>query len=178
LGGRRDLAGEWSGLGTRAYSLERLDVDAMDIYRPARLDPAVPVEAIGDMVKGRLCVRYIRLSEVGTETIRRAAAVHPICDLPIAYSLTSSRGIEEKNLPTLGERGIELTARRMLSCGLISGHWNPPSLAPAISGASSRVFRATICNRILRSWRRFAILPNQSSRSLRLRVSMRLRINK
>src|SRR5262249_60828439 len=75
-----------------AYSLSRLGVDHIDIYRPARLDPAVPIEetigAIADLVKAGY-VRYIGLSEVGVETIRRAAAVHPICDLQIEYSLGS-----------------------------------------------------------------------------------------
>ena len=58
-----------------AHSLSRLGVDHIDIYRPARLDPAVPIEdtigAIADMVKAGY-VRYIGLSEVGVETIRRA----------------------------------------------------------------------------------------------------------
>ena len=80
-----------------AYSLQRLGVDHIDIYRPARLDPNVPIEdtigAIADMVKAGY-VRHIGLSEVGAETIRRAAAVHPIADLQIEYSLIS-RGIED-----------------------------------------------------------------------------------
>ncbi len=77
-----------------AHSLSRLGVDHIDIYRPARLDPAVPIEdtigAIADMVKAGY-VRYIGLSEVGAETIRRAAKVHPICDLQIEYSLRQPR---------------------------------------------------------------------------------------
>ena len=79
-----------------AHSLTRLGVDHIDIYRPARLDSAVPIEetigAIADMVKAGY-VRHIALSEVGPETIRRAAAVHPIADLQIEYSLVS-RGPE------------------------------------------------------------------------------------
>jgi aryl-alcohol dehydrogenase-like predicted oxidoreductase len=140
FGGLRDLAGGWSGIDARlaavknflAYSLQRLGVDAIDIYRPARLDPAVPIEetvgAIADMVKAGY-VRYIGLSEVGAEAIRRAAAVHPICDLQIEYSLIS-RGIEKKILPTLRELGIGVTAYGVLSRGLISGHWSPRKLAP------------------------------------------------
>src|SRR3546814_13418923 len=75
-----------------AYSLLRLGVDHIDIYRPARLDPDVPIEdtvgAIADLVRAGH-VRHIGLSEVGADTIRRAAAVHPISDLQIEYSLLS-----------------------------------------------------------------------------------------
>lgn len=105
-----------------AYSLKRLDVEYIDIYRPARLDPQVPIEdtigAIADMIKAGY-VRYIGLSEVGPETIRRAAAVHPIVDLQIEYSLIS-RGPEEKIFPTLNELGIATTAYGVLSRGLLS----------------------------------------------------------
>ncbi len=108
-----------------AYSLQRLGVDHIDIYRPARLDPAVPIEetvgAMADMVKAGW-IRHIGLSEVGAETIRRAHAVHPISDLQIEYSLIS-RGIEDSILPTCRELGIGITAYGVLSRGLISGHW-------------------------------------------------------
>jgi aryl-alcohol dehydrogenase-like predicted oxidoreductase len=69
-------------------------------------------------------VRHVGLSEAGTETIRRAAAVHPISDLQIEYSLLS-RGIESEILPALRELGIGVTAYGVLSRGLLSGHWNP-----------------------------------------------------
>lgn len=109
-----------------AYSLKRLGTDYIDIYRPSRLDPDVPIEdsvgAIADLVKEGY-VRHIGLSEVGAETIRRAAAVHPICDLQIEYSLVS-RGIEAAILPTCRELGIGITAYGVLSRGLISGHWS------------------------------------------------------
>jgi aryl-alcohol dehydrogenase-like predicted oxidoreductase len=108
-----------------AYTLQRLGRDYIDIYRLARLDPGVPIEetigAIGDMVKAGY-VRHIGLSEVGPETIRKAAAVHPICDLQIEYSLIS-RGIEDAILPTCRELGIGITAYGVLSRGLISGNW-------------------------------------------------------
>ncbi|MEY9531974.1 aryl-alcohol dehydrogenase-like predicted oxidoreductase [Sinorhizobium fredii] len=116
FGALRDAAGGWSGYDGRpkavrnflAYSLQRLGVDHIDIYRPSRLDPDVPIEetigAIADMVKAGY-VRHIGLSEVGAETIRRAAAVHPISDLQIEYSLIS-RGIEDQILPTCRELGI------------------------------------------------------------------------
>ena len=109
-----------------AYSLQRLGVDYIDIYRPARLDPDVPIEetvgAIADLVKAGY-VRHIGLSEVGADTIRRAHAVHPIADLQIEYSLIS-RGIEDDILPTCRELGIGITAYGVLSRGLISGHWS------------------------------------------------------
>ena len=108
-----------------AYSLQRLGVDHIDIYRPARLDPDVPIEesvgAMADMVKAGW-IRHIGLSEVGSDTIRRAHAVHPIVDLQIEYSLVA-RGIEDDILPTCRELGIGITAYGVLSRGLISGHW-------------------------------------------------------
>jgi aryl-alcohol dehydrogenase-like predicted oxidoreductase len=108
-----------------AYSLQRLRTDHIDIYRPARLDANVPIEetigAIAELVQAGY-VRYIGLSEVGAETIRRAAAVHPICDLQIEYSLIS-RGIERAILPACRELGIAITAYGVLSRGLISGHY-------------------------------------------------------
>src|SRR4051812_28993517 len=109
-----------------APPLTRLGTDYVDVYRPARLDPNVPIEetvgAIAEEIDaGR--VRQIGLSEVGAETIRRAAAVHPISDLQIEYSLIS-RGIEDEILDTCRELGIAITAYGVLSRGLISGHWS------------------------------------------------------
>jgi len=108
------------------YSLRRLQVDHIDVYRPSRLDPDVPIEdTIGALVELRDAgyIRHIGLSEVGADTIRRAAAVAPISDLQIEYSLLS-RGIEEAILPTTRELGISITAYGVLSRGLISGHWD------------------------------------------------------
>ncbi|WP_426438135.1 aldo/keto reductase [Bradyrhizobium genosp. P] len=109
-----------------AYSLQRLGVDHIDIYRPARLDPGVPIEdtigAMADMIKAGW-IRHIGLSEVGSETLRRAHAVHPIADLQIEYSLIS-RGIESDILTTCRELGIGITAYGVLARGLISGHWS------------------------------------------------------
>jgi aryl-alcohol dehydrogenase-like predicted oxidoreductase len=105
------------------HTLTRLGVDHVDIYRPSRLDPAVPIEdtvgAIAEMVKGGY-VRYVGLSEVGPETIRRAHAVHPIADLQIEYSLVS-RSPEERIFPVLRELGIGVTAYGALSRGLLAG---------------------------------------------------------
>lgn len=133
FGALRDPAGGFIGYDGRpdsvrnflAMSLKRLRTDHVDVYRLSRLDPNVPIEdtigTIADMVK-QGWVRHIGLSEVGAETIRRAAAVAPICDLQIEYSLLS-RGIEAEILPTCRELGIAVTAYGVLSRGLISGHW-------------------------------------------------------
>ncbi len=151
FGALRDAAGNWSGYDCRpkavrnflAYTLERLGVDHIDVYRPARLDPDVPIEdtigAIADLVKAGY-VRHIGLSEVGSETIRRAAAVHPIVDLQIEYSLIS-RGIEDEILPTCRELGIGITAYGVLSRGLISGHWQKGAAAKGDFRAMSPRFQ-------------------------------------
>jgi aryl-alcohol dehydrogenase-like predicted oxidoreductase len=136
FGGRRDPAGGWAHVGTDispaavkdrlAYTLRRLRTDYVDIYRPARINPEIPVEdtigAIKEMVEAGY-VRHIGLSEVGADTIRRAASVHPISDLQIEYSLLS-REIEDTILPTVRELGIGITAYGVLSRGLLSGHWS------------------------------------------------------
>jgi aryl-alcohol dehydrogenase-like predicted oxidoreductase len=131
FGALRSPDGAWTGFDGRpaavknfaAYSLTRLGVDHIDIYRPARLDPQVPIEdtigAISELIKSGH-VRSIGLSEVGVETIRRAHAVHPICDLQIEYSLIS-RGPETDILPVLEELEIGATAYGVLSRGLLSG---------------------------------------------------------
>jgi aryl-alcohol dehydrogenase-like predicted oxidoreductase len=106
-----------------AYSLQRLKTDHIDIYRLSRLDPVVPIEETVGAIKQLIDaghVRYIGLSEVGAETVRRANAIHPICDLQIEYSLVS-RGMERAILPTLRELGIAVTAYGVLSRGLLSG---------------------------------------------------------
>ena len=133
FGAMRDPTGAWIGFDGRpaavknfiAYSLRRLGTDYIDIYRPSRLDPKVPIEdtvgTIADLVNAGY-VRYIGLSEVGVATIRAAHAVHPIADLQIEYSLIS-RSLERSILPTLRELGIGVTAYGVLSRGLISGHW-------------------------------------------------------
>src|SRR5207237_8233690 len=106
-----------------ASTLRGLGTDYVDVYRRARLDPAVPIEetvgAIAEMVQAGH-VRHVGLSEVGAETVRRAHAVHPIADLQIEYSLISRR-IEDEILPTCRELGIGVTAYGVLSRGPISG---------------------------------------------------------
>jgi aryl-alcohol dehydrogenase-like predicted oxidoreductase len=135
FGARRDPAGGFTPVGADvtaaavkdrlAYTLRRLGTDYVDIYRPARLNPEVPVEetigAVKEMVDAGY-VRHVGLSEVGAKALRRAAAVHPICDLQIEYSLLS-RDIEAEILPTARELGIAVTAYGVLSRGLLSGHW-------------------------------------------------------
>jgi len=131
FGALRGPDGSWTGVDARpqavknflAYTLQRLGTDYIDLYRPARLDPAVPIEetvgTIADMVKAGY-VRYIGLSELGVNTIRRAHKVHPIADVQLEYSLMS-RGIEKAILPTLRELSISVTAYGVLSRGLLSG---------------------------------------------------------
>jgi aryl-alcohol dehydrogenase-like predicted oxidoreductase len=133
FGALRDPEGGWSGFDGRpaavknfvAYSLQRLGVDHIDVYRIARVDPNVPIDetvgAIAELVQAGH-VRHIGLSEAGVDTIRRAAATAPIADLQIEYSLIS-RGIEDRILPTTRELGIGITAYGVLSRGLISGHF-------------------------------------------------------
>jgi aryl-alcohol dehydrogenase-like predicted oxidoreductase len=148
FGALRDPEKNWSGYDSRpaamknflAYSLQRLGIDAIDIYRPARLDPSVPIEetvgAMGEMVK-RGYIKHIGLSEVGSGTIRRAHKTHPISDLQIEYSLIS-RGIESDILKTCRELGIGITAYGVLSRGLISGHWSKEAGKADFRGRSPR----------------------------------------
>ena len=131
FGGMRDPKGAFIGFDTRpiavknfaAYSLQRLGVDVIDVYRPARLDPAVPIEdtigAIADLIKAGY-VRHIGLSEVGAETIARAHKVHPIVDLQIEYALVT-RGPEAKIFPLFKELGISATLYGIFSRGLLTG---------------------------------------------------------
>lgn len=135
FGAQRGPDGGFAGVDNRpaalrnflTYSLRRLGVDYIDIYRPARLDPDVPIEdtvgAIAELIEAGY-VRHVGLSEVGPETIRRAAAVHPIADLQIEYSLIS-RGIEAAILPVCRELGIGVTAYGVLSRGLLSDAIQP-----------------------------------------------------
>lgn len=131
FGALRGPDGSWGGFDSRpaairnflAYSLTRLGVDYIDLYRPSRLDPQVPIEdtigAIADLVKAGY-VRYIGLSEVGPETIRRAHVVHPIADLQIEYAIVT-RKPEQHIFPLLRELGISATAYGVLSRGLLAG---------------------------------------------------------
>ncbi|HTW85449.1 MAG TPA: aldo/keto reductase [Candidatus Sulfotelmatobacter sp.] len=159
FGALRDPANGWHGYDSRpaavknflAYTLRRLDVDYIDVYRPARVDPNVPIEetvgAIAEMIQAGY-VRAIGLSEAGVDTIRRAAATHPICDLQIEYSLIS-RGIEDAILPTCRSLGIDITAYGVLSRGLISGHWTKDAARPGDFRAHSPRFQGENADRNL-----------------------------
>jgi aryl-alcohol dehydrogenase-like predicted oxidoreductase len=152
FGAFRGPDGSWIGIDTRpaatknflGYTLTRLGLDHVDIYRPGRLDPNVPIEetigGIADLVKAGW-VRAIGLSEVGADTIRRANAVHPISDLQIEYSLIS-RGPETTIFPLLAELSIGVTAYGVLSRGLLSG-----SRPKAQSDLRARLPRFTSENR-------------------------------
>jgi aryl-alcohol dehydrogenase-like predicted oxidoreductase len=159
FGAQRGPDGAWLGYDARpaavksacAYSLQRLRVEHIDVYRPARLDPAVPVEdtigAIAELVQAGY-VRHIGLSEVGPETIRRAAATHPIVDLQIEYSLLS-RSIEDEILGVCRDLGIAITAYGVLSRGLISGHMQGTPTAAGDFRAHSPRFLAENLDRNL-----------------------------
>jgi len=152
FGAFRGPDGSWIGIDTRpaatknflGYTLTRLGLDHVDIYRPGRLDPNVPIEetigGIADLVKAGW-VRAIGLSEVGADTIRRANAAHPISDLQIEYSLIS-RGPETTIFPLLAELSIGVTAYGVLSRGLLSG-----SRPKAQSDLRARLPRFTSENR-------------------------------
>jgi aryl-alcohol dehydrogenase-like predicted oxidoreductase len=132
FGAQRGPDGAWLGFDARptavktslAYTLKRLGTDYVDLYQPARVDPAVPIEdtvgAIADLVKAGY-VKHIGLSEASAGTVIRAQAVHPIAALQIEYSL-ATRHIEASILPTVRELGIAITAYGILSRGLLGGH--------------------------------------------------------
>jgi len=135
FGAQRAPDGAWLGYDASpnavktalTYSLHRLGTDYVDVYRPARLDPEVPIEETVGAIKEMIDAGYVRnvgLSEVGADTIRRAHAVHPVADVQIEYSLFS-RTVEAQILPTVRELGVGITAYGVLSRGLLSGHWTP-----------------------------------------------------
>ena len=134
FGALRSPSGQFLGIDVRpnavnnfaSYSLQRLDVDVIDIYQPGRIDPNVPVEetvgAIADLIKeGK--VRYLGLSETGADNIRRAHKIHPVTALEIEYSL-GTRFIEKGILPTVRELGIGLVAHGVVGQGLFTGSVN------------------------------------------------------
>ena len=134
FGALRDPSGSFIGIDARpvalknylAQSLQRLGTDYVDVYRPARLDPRVPIEETAGAVSEMIAAGYVRhlgLSEVSAETIRRAHAVYPVTDVQIEYSLFS-RGPEREIIDACRELGIAVTAYGVLSRGLISGHWS------------------------------------------------------
>lgn len=151
FGAMFDVDGSWMANDSRpeairnfiGYSLQRLGTDYIDIYRPSRLDANVPIEdtmgTLADLVQSGH-IRHIGLSEVGASTLRRAVAVHPVCDLQIEYSLIS-RGIEGSILPAARELGVAITAYGVLARGLISGHWQKDSAATGDARAKTPRFQ-------------------------------------
>ena len=158
FGGMLDPGGAFIGFDARpaavknflAYSLRRLGTDHVDIYRPARVDPAVPIEetvgAIADLIRAGH-VRHLGLSEAGAETIRRAHAIHPVVDVQIEYSLMT-RSLEAEILPVCRDLGIGITAYGVLSRGLLSGRltaaarWPPTTSARTRRGSRARTSSA------------------------------------
>ena len=104
-------------------SLGRLGIETIDLFYQHRRDPDVPIEetvgALKELVQAGK-IRYIGLSEVGSNTLRRAHAVHPISALQSEYSLWE-RGLEESVIPTLRELGIGLVPFSPLGRGFLTG---------------------------------------------------------
>nr|WP_233158266.1 aldo/keto reductase [Actinokineospora bangkokensis] len=109
-------------------SLRRLGVDHVDLYYQHRVDPGVPIEetvgAMAELVEAGK-VRHLGLSEAGPDTLRRAAAVHPIAALQTEWSLWS-RDIEEQILGTCRELGIGVVAYSPLGRGFLTGRFATP----------------------------------------------------
>lgn len=113
------------------YSLVRLGIDSIDLYQPCRLDNSVPMEdvigTVADLIKeGK--VRYLGVSEITADQLRRANSIHPVTALEIAYSL-ADRQIESDLLPTAKELGIGVVAFATTAEGLLTGEMKAP-LAP------------------------------------------------
>jgi aryl-alcohol dehydrogenase-like predicted oxidoreductase len=130
---------QWLGLDLRPiaiknfinYSLVRLGIDTIDLYQPCRLDGSVPVEdvigTIADMIKeGK--VRYLGVSEITADQLRKANSVHPVTALEIGYSL-ADRQIESDLLPTAKELGIGVVAFANTAEGLLTGNMKAPLAA-------------------------------------------------
>src|SRR5271169_6895616 len=104
-------------------SLRRLGVDVIDLYYLHRKDPAVPIEESVGAMKELVAagkVRFLGLSEVGVETLRRANQVHPISAVQSEYSLWE-RGLEESILPAMRELGVGLVPFSPLGRGYLTG---------------------------------------------------------
>lgn len=107
-----------------SYSLQRLGVDVIDLYQPCRADPDVPYEetigAVKDLIdEGK--VRYLGVSEVGADLLKRAHAIHPVSAIEVEYSIVC-RFIENEILPTAQSLGVGVVPYRVLADGLLTGH--------------------------------------------------------
>lgn len=131
--------GQWLGMDLRPvaiknfvnYSLTRLGIETIDLYQPSRMDGSVPIEdiigTVADLVKeGK--VRYIGVSEITAEQLRKANTVHPISALEIGYSL-ADRQIESELLPAAKELGIAVVAFANTAEGLLTGEMKAPLAA-------------------------------------------------
>ena len=113
------------------YSLMRLGIETIDLYQPCRMDGSVPVEdiigTIADMIKeGK--VRYLGVSEITPDQLRKANSVYPVSALEIGYSL-ADRQIESDLLPTAKELGVGVVAFANTAEGLLSGTMKAPLAA-------------------------------------------------
>jgi aryl-alcohol dehydrogenase-like predicted oxidoreductase len=139
---------QWLGLDLRPvaiknfinYSLVRLGVDTIDLYQPSRLDNSVPVEdvigTIADLIKeGK--VRYLGVSEITAEQLRKANSIYPVTALEIGYSL-ADRQIESDLLPTAKELGIGVVAFANTAEGLLTGEMKAPLPANSYHNHFSR----------------------------------------
>ena len=134
-------------------SLRRLGVDVIDLYYLHRKDPAVPIEetvgALKELVEAGK-VRFLGLSEVGAETIRRACKVHPISAVQSEYSLWE-RGIEESILPAMRELGVGLVPFSPLG----RGYSRAGSISSIDFRRSCRAISAVLCPGLTtNTWRR------------------------
>ena len=128
--------GQWIGLDLRPiaiknfinYSLVRLGIDTIDLYQPCRMDNSVPVEdiigTVADLIEeGK--VRYLGISEINAEQLRKANSIHPVTALEIGYSL-ADRQIEADLLPAAKELGIGVVAFANTAEGLLTGEMKAP----------------------------------------------------
>jgi aryl-alcohol dehydrogenase-like predicted oxidoreductase len=120
------------------YSLKRLGLDYIDLYQPGRANPYIPIEetigAVADLVKEGY-VRHIGVSEVDTETLRRANATHHITLAEMNYSMVN-RSIEREFLPMARKLGVGIAAFGSLSMGFLSD--TPPKL-PGMGGFTAQI---------------------------------------
>jgi aryl-alcohol dehydrogenase-like predicted oxidoreductase len=115
------------------YSLVRLGIDTIDLYQPCRLDNSVPIEdvigTVADLIKeGK--VRYLGVSEITADQLRKANSIHPVTALEIGYSL-ADREIESELLPAAKELGIGVVAFANTAEGLLTGEMKAPLAADA-----------------------------------------------
>jgi aryl-alcohol dehydrogenase-like predicted oxidoreductase len=122
------------------YSLVRLGIDTIDLYQPCRLDNSVPLEdvigTVADLIReGK--VRYLGVSEITTEQLRKAHSIHPVTALEIGYSL-ADRQIESDLLPAAKELGIGVVAFANTAEGLLTGEMKAPLPANSYHNHFSR----------------------------------------